>query len=150
MESLGPWLRSINKANALDRLRSHRREKGKSERRQRELPVRDATTGGFSMMEMRESVAKAIEQLPDELRSVIVLRYWEQLTYEDLARRLSLPNITVRRRLAEAYVWLFQHTNLKLYMRAPEAAAGPEPGPPKEIPADDAERGQAKGGGACA
>jgi len=137
VQSLGPWLRTINKANALDRLRSRLREKGKSERRQRDLPVRNATTGGFSMLEIRESVAKSIEQLPEELRDVIVLRYWEQLTYEEIATRLGQPNITVRRRLVEAYVWLYQHTNLKLHMRAPGVTEGHEPEAPREIRADD-------------
>jgi len=133
VQSLGPWLRTVNKANALDRLRSRQRERGKSARRQIELPTRNVTTGGFSMLEIRESVAKSIEQLPEELRDVIVLRYWEQLTYEDLATRLSLPNITVRRRLVDAYVWLYRHTNLKQHMLGPTTAEGHAPQAPREI-----------------
>ena len=126
IQSLGAWLRQINRTNALDRLRKRRRDKGKSERKQREAPARSMTTGGFSVLEMRESVAKAIEKLPEELREVIVLRYWEHLTYDEIAARLKLPQITVRRRLFEACVFLYRHTNLKSYMAPSHGAPGIE------------------------
>src|SRR5262245_38869654 len=51
VRSVGAWLRVINQANALDKLRGRRRENGKTARKQREAPGRMATTGGFSLLE---------------------------------------------------------------------------------------------------
>ncbi|MCZ7644393.1 MAG: RNA polymerase sigma factor [Planctomycetota bacterium] len=123
LDSVGAWLRKINKANALDRLRARRREAGRVERRNDLQPPRQATTGGFSMLELREFLAKAIDALPDEQRSVVVLRYWEHLTYDEIARRLNMPAITVRRRLYEAYLSLYQRPELRGAIGAPQADA---------------------------
>src|SRR5882724_8717440 len=60
--SLGAWLRAINKNKALNRVRYKRQES----KRIIAAPRMD-TTGGFSVLEMRESVAKAIEELPSNL-----------------------------------------------------------------------------------
>src|ERR1051325_2901064 len=72
-DSLGAWLRSINRANAMDRLRRKRRDSGRSQDKLREVHPRAFTTGGFSLLELRESMAKAIEALPEQYRTVVVL-----------------------------------------------------------------------------
>ncbi len=100
--SVGAWLRRVNRANALNRLRSQKRDRNKNDRSQKENPKRPATTGGLSVVELRESVAMAVESLPERERSVIVLRYWEHLSYGDIARRLGMPEGTVARLLYEA------------------------------------------------
>ncbi|MCW8128980.1 MAG: RNA polymerase sigma factor [Planctomycetota bacterium] len=112
--SLGAWLRSINRANAMDHLRKRRRG------RQAPRPGRTFTTGGFSLIEMRESLAKAIEALPEDQRSIVVLRYWEHLSYDEIAARLQLPTTTVWRRFYEASVALFGRMQDKLEAPAPD------------------------------
>jgi RNA polymerase sigma-70 factor, ECF subfamily len=47
-------------------------------------------------------VRRAMEQLPDEAREVIVLREWEQLSYQEMATVLDCPVGTVMSRLARA------------------------------------------------
>ncbi len=88
--SLGAWLRSINRANALDRLRGRKRDPS-----QQDTSPDKAVTGGFGLLEKRESLAQAIEALPEQMRTVVILRYWEHLGYEDIARRMDMPTTTV-------------------------------------------------------
>jgi RNA polymerase sigma-70 factor (ECF subfamily) len=47
-------------------------------------------------------VQRAIEQLDSEHREVLLLREFEQLTYEEIATLLRLPVNTVRSRLFRA------------------------------------------------
>jgi len=49
-----------------------------------------------------EQVWHAIEQLPLEFREVILLREYEELSYEDIAAMLECPAGTVMSRLARA------------------------------------------------
>jgi RNA polymerase sigma-70 factor, ECF subfamily len=106
-QSLSAWLRSINKSNAVDRQRARGGESNKRERKQRELPERMVTTGGFSLLDVRDSVARAIEKLSPPLRDVIVMHYWEHLHYDEIAHRLGIAPITVRRRLYDASLELY-------------------------------------------
>jgi RNA polymerase sigma-70 factor, ECF subfamily len=50
----------------------------------------------------REGVRAAIEQLPVELREIVILREYEQLSYRDIALFLNCPTGTVMSRLARA------------------------------------------------
>ena len=52
--------------------------------------------------QMRMAVRQAILSLPDEQRDVIVLREFEDLSYEEIAERLSLEIGTVKSRLYRA------------------------------------------------
>ncbi len=105
--SLGALLRSINRANALNRLRDRELALSKKERKQRNLPRRKFTTGGLNALDIRESVTKAIENLDPEWRQVIVLRYWEDLPFQDIAKRMKLPLTTVWRLHLEATMRLY-------------------------------------------
>lgn len=124
--SLGALLRAINRANALNRVRDRSRESAKSGRRQLEAPPRQVTTGGFSMLELRDSVAKAIETLPPHLRTVVVLRFWQHLTYEEIAGQLKIPPGTAGRLIYEATQALYER--LKPHLETPAAPpAGVQP-----------------------
>jgi RNA polymerase sigma-70 factor (ECF subfamily) len=50
----------------------------------------------------RERVREAIQQLPDEFREIIVLRAFEELSYQEIATVLDCPPGTVMSRLARA------------------------------------------------
>ncbi|HEY4050153.1 MAG TPA: sigma-70 family RNA polymerase sigma factor, partial [Acidobacteriaceae bacterium] len=50
----------------------------------------------------REQVRNAIQQLPLEFREVILLREYEELSYEEIATLLDCPAGTVMSRLARA------------------------------------------------
>ncbi|MBI3827894.1 MAG: sigma-70 family RNA polymerase sigma factor [Planctomycetes bacterium] len=98
-QQLGNWLRQINRRNAVDLLRRRKRDRAKLERAGQD-PMRDTSaTGGFSRVDLKEIVARAIDALPTELREIVVLRYWEHLSYQDIAARLGLPVGTVKSQL---------------------------------------------------
>lgn len=52
--------------------------------------------------ELRQALNRAIEQLPEELRSAFLLREYEGLSYDDIARILECPIGTVRSRIFRA------------------------------------------------
>jgi len=49
-----------------------------------------------------EAVQKALSALPEEFRLVVVMFYFEQVSYREIAERLDLPMGTVMSRLARA------------------------------------------------
>ena len=52
--------------------------------------------------EIRQTVAQAMEQLPEDLRTAIVLRELEGLSYEEIAEAMDCPVGTVRSRIFRA------------------------------------------------
>jgi RNA polymerase sigma-70 factor (ECF subfamily) len=52
--------------------------------------------------EMEQTVVRAVETLPDELRSAITLREVDGLSYEEIAQRMGCPIGTVRSRIFRA------------------------------------------------
>ena len=123
-DSLGAWMRTVNRRNALNRLRSQSRDKKKSERKIRLDPAPAHTTGGFSAVELRESVAKAMQALPLESREIVKLRYWENMSYKEIAHRLNLPQGTVGRILCEAAMQLYDSMKPQLEKNEDKSAPG--------------------------
>lgn len=52
--------------------------------------------------ELREALTLAVSELPDLYRAVVILRYTQELSYEDMAAVLKLPVNTVRTHLFRA------------------------------------------------
>lgn len=121
--SLGAWLRVINRSNALNRLRDKRRDVAFGTGNPSETG--SATTGGFSTIDMRETIAKLIDDLPSNLREIVVLHYWEHLSYDEIGKRLNQPAGTIGWLAYEATMRL--KGKMKIYLDAPPApAAKPE------------------------
>jgi RNA polymerase sigma-70 factor (ECF subfamily) len=55
-----------------------------------------------SLDETRKLVRKAVDQLPDFLRQVVLLAYFQGLPYRDVAEALGIPVGTVKSRLHAA------------------------------------------------
>lgn len=106
VKSIGAWLKTLNRFNALDRQRARRRSKDSKVIRQREAQEKTFTTGGFSLVDLRETTRKALDTLPVELRNIVVMRYWEHLPYTEIGKRLGVGVPMVQRRLMEASVRL--------------------------------------------
>jgi RNA polymerase sigma-70 factor (ECF subfamily) len=112
---LRPWLFTIAANKARDWLRS--------QRRRTEVSL-DAEVGGDSdesisfaeifegrealpedmigVAEQREMVRRVVEQLPTGLRQVLVLGYFQQLPYKEIAQIVGVPVGTVKSRLHTA------------------------------------------------
>jgi RNA polymerase sigma-70 factor (ECF subfamily) len=52
--------------------------------------------------ELKETIAAAIDELPDDLRTAITLRELEGLSYEEIAEAMECPIGTVRSRIFRA------------------------------------------------
>ena len=108
-----PWLYTIAANKARDHLRREKRrpamqmgsrddEEG-SARLWDEL-LRDDTTPElvFAQQQEKELVHKVVAQVPDHLREILLLAYFEQLSYKDMADALDIPLGTVKSRLHAA------------------------------------------------
>jgi RNA polymerase sigma-70 factor (ECF subfamily) len=99
-----PWFYRILKNHCLDRLKGRRRNtEALSElRHTAEGRVGPNVEGGAMARERAQALGAALERLPEDLREVIELRHFQDLSYEELARVLECPTGTVMSRLYRA------------------------------------------------
>jgi RNA polymerase sigma-70 factor (ECF subfamily) len=98
-----PWLFSILRNEYLHRVRAERHEKCVSlvglgdlpERSPEPLPDIDP-----------ERLQRALNELPEVFRTPIILYYFEEFSYRDIAEQMDLPIGTVMSRLARAKAYL--------------------------------------------
>lgn len=120
--SARPWLYAIATNQAIDAMR--RRARRKDARSVPVLPAADdgpdATASLFDLLErggpgpeelaegeeLRKLVRAAVDELPDLLRQVVVLTYFQGMKYQDAADVLGVPLGTVKSRLHAALVKL--------------------------------------------
>ena len=62
----------------------------------------DTPEGLAQSEEIREAVNRAIRELPEELRTAILLREIEGMSYEEIAQTMECPVGTVRSRIFRA------------------------------------------------
>ena len=110
-----PWLFTIAANKARDLLRKNTRQRaaplsagvdptqpeGRSfaDLLEADLPLPLENVSGE---ETRERVRQAVEDLPEHLREVLLLAYFHQFAYKDIAEMLSIPLGTVKSRLHAA------------------------------------------------
>ena len=95
--SVKTWLTRI----LVTQVSQWRRQQGRAVRRTE--PMGDvATDGSASSVEKRIDLQAALEQLSDEHRQVLVLREYEQMSYDEIAEVIGVPRGTVESRLHRA------------------------------------------------
>ncbi len=87
----GPWLRGITTRKAANWLRRHiaRVQQETPVPRRWTLSIEDARRGpdeALRIAERQEQLHEAIDALPDRYRLPVVLRYMQELSYEEIAR----------------------------------------------------------------
>ncbi|HEX8075710.1 MAG TPA: sigma-70 family RNA polymerase sigma factor [Thermoleophilaceae bacterium] len=94
------WLYTI----ALNRLRDHaRRQAVESRAIERAVPVTAGeSSGGFDLVEERDSLARALETLSDEEREAVSLRFGADLTVPEIAKLTREKLTTVEGRVYRA------------------------------------------------
>ena len=67
-----------------------------------------------SKFRFRDSVLRGVNGLPSDLRAMVILRYREQFSYEDIATRLSVSQDGVSSRLCQAVLRLHSKFRMQL------------------------------------
>lgn len=112
--SLGAWLKAINRCNALNRARGRRNDCSRLIQARKLEPEQTFTTGGFSIFELRETVNKALEGLPEDLQKIVRMRYYEHLSYKAIAERLHIPIGNIGGLLMDASIRLYAKLRLQI------------------------------------
>jgi RNA polymerase sigma-70 factor, ECF subfamily len=100
---LSTWLYAITSRLCLNRLASGERRMAREGDESLERLRADADPAAHvERVELEAALQRAITELPDERRIVVVLCDFEGLSYEEIAAALNLPLGTVRSRLHRA------------------------------------------------
>jgi RNA polymerase sigma-70 factor (ECF subfamily) len=91
----GAWFDRILVNVCYERLRG--RKRSRSDALPPELGAKSADP--FAPAIARDAIGRALSKLTPEQRIVIVLRYWRDLSIEEIAERVRIPSGTVRSRL---------------------------------------------------
>ena len=97
--------------------------------------VEDRVASMVDAADLWPAMAAAIERLPDVERDVVLLRVWEELSYEEIATALDVPVGTVRSRLNRARSRLRELQPAGMHG---EVASQPGPQPTARTPAPPA------------
>lgn len=82
------WIWRIAHDLALKHIRKHGRMKVVSE-----LPEQGLDAPALGMLiegEDRQALARALEQLPEDMRQALLMKYWQELDYDEMARRCGV------------------------------------------------------------
>src|SRR6266480_1035032 len=100
---LSTWLYAITSRLCLNRLASGERRMAREGEESLERLRADADPAAHAERgELEAALQRAITELPEERRVVVVLRDFEGLSYEEIAAALDLPFGTVRSRIHRA------------------------------------------------
>jgi RNA polymerase sigma-70 factor (ECF subfamily) len=97
------WLFSILRNAYLHRVRTEKNQPTLSLELVGEVP--DSSTESLPDVEP-EVLQKALNELPEVFRTAILLYYFDDFSYRDIAEQMDLPIGTVMSRLARAKAWL--------------------------------------------
>jgi len=136
-----PWLYTIATHQAIDAMRRAGRHQALSLEQQRErgadgevrtligmLEAQDPGPRDLAQLEERRlSVRASVDRLPEFLRQVVVLAYYQGLKYREIAEVLAIPVGTVKSRLHAALVKLQEAWNVSPLVSERDDCRGREP-----------------------
>ena len=85
--ALSTWIYSVARNTLIDYFRT-RRVHGEIPE---ELAMEGAVEDGLLERETLSQLARALEELPQEQRDIVILRYYRGMTLQDIAKRMDLP-----------------------------------------------------------
>jgi RNA polymerase sigma-70 factor (ECF subfamily) len=109
------WLGNVTRNCCRDLLRRSRRAQrngwtpasaGLAAVEETGVAVMDSPAAALSRHELRRRLEQSIDRLTPPLRAVVVMRYFAQCSYGEIARRLGLSMGTVKSRLSRAHATL--------------------------------------------
>jgi len=96
--AVGGWVWRIARDTALKHIRKHGRMKPAAE-----VPdsARDEDRPFTPLVqrEEREALHAAMNELPHEMREALMMRYWQELEYEEMARRTGMSEMALYQRV---------------------------------------------------
>jgi RNA polymerase sigma-70 factor (ECF subfamily) len=108
-EKFGPWLRGIARRVCLDwhksksaRLVTFGSLGGEEDLNEMLIATDSGPEQILDCREQRARLLAAVEELPDECREVVMLYYYQDVTYKDLAEQLGASTATINARLTKA------------------------------------------------
>jgi RNA polymerase sigma-70 factor (ECF subfamily) len=120
------WLISVSRNLCIDHYRSVRKERETIDRGVDAADLSPASTeaGPVAQLEQRDRVTllrQALAELPDTLRTAVVMRDLQELSYHEIAEKLKLPEGTVKSRINRGRTELARQVHL---LREEERAHG--------------------------
>jgi RNA polymerase sigma-70 factor (ECF subfamily) len=108
------WLISVSRNLCIDHYRSVRKERETIDRQVDPNQLTPASTdpGPMAALEQRDRVAllrQALGQLPDTLRTAVLMRDIQEMSYQEIADKLGLPEGTVKSRINRGRTELARH-----------------------------------------
>jgi RNA polymerase sigma-70 factor (ECF subfamily) len=96
-----PWLYRICGNVCIDLARSRHRSNEPIDKHAYMLESNDDLVGSAEQIDLREKILKAIMNLPEKYRRILILRHYEQMAVEEIAEALDAPEGTIKS-------WLFR------------------------------------------
>jgi RNA polymerase sigma factor (sigma-70 family) len=98
------WLISVSRNLCIDHYRSVRKERETIDRDvdASELTPISKEVGAVALLEQQDRVAllrQALAELPDALKTAVLMRDIQEMSYQEIARKLRLPEGTVKSRI---------------------------------------------------
>ena len=139
--SFETWLTRVSRNLCIDHYRRRRREEQKftDEVDPDDIQLDELVSRPDARLEHRDQVAmvrRALARLPPAYREPVALRDIHELSYEEIAARLQLPEGTVKSRINRGRKELARHLRI-LHEPGPESGAGSKPSPQETAYAND-------------
>jgi RNA polymerase sigma-70 factor (ECF subfamily) len=96
-----PWLYRICGNVCIDLARARHRTNESIDKHAYMLESEDDLEGSAEQNDLREKILKAIMNLPEKYRRILILRHYEQMAVEEIAEALDAPEGTIKS-------WLFR------------------------------------------
>jgi RNA polymerase sigma factor (sigma-70 family) len=98
------WLISVSRNLCIDHYRSVRKERETIDRDvdASELSPTSKEIGAIALLEQRDRVSllrQALAELPEALRTAVLMRDIQEMSYQEIAKKLRLPEGTVKSRI---------------------------------------------------
>jgi RNA polymerase sigma-70 factor, ECF subfamily len=128
--SFETWLTRVSRNLCIDRYRQRRREEARftGEVDPDAIPLEELVSRPDATLEQRDEIAMvrvAMARLPATYRHPVVLRDIHELSYEEIAQRLQLPEGTVKSRINRGRRELARHLRALQGHGAEHASRGP-------------------------
>ncbi len=98
--SIAPWIFKIARNLAIDELRKSKLRRHIS--LQNDFPYIDEVQKEILSGEMSIILQKALDKIPQRMKEILVLRYFGELSYEEISKTLDIPLGTVKNRIFRA------------------------------------------------